>query len=122
LTGFCVIGIYVDDIAKAVDFYCNKLGFEEAERYNDGCIVRLEHEGPTVILEEVKEPSKAKYRKESQVVLGIETMDVDAMFHELKSKGVRFIQDHPEPFVAGRFIALRDPAGNVLELLQFKEG
>ena len=46
LTSVCVIGIYVDDMDKAVEFYCERLGFKEAERYEDGCIVRLENEGP----------------------------------------------------------------------------
>ena len=35
----CGIRIYVEDMDKAVEFYCEKLGFEEAARYDDGCIV-----------------------------------------------------------------------------------
>ncbi|MFX1368906.1 MAG: VOC family protein [Promethearchaeota archaeon] len=122
MTSVCVIGIYVDDIEKAVEFYCEKLGFKEVQRYDNDCIVRLENEGPPVILEKVDEPSSAKFPGHSQIVLGIETDDIDAKYQELKAKGVEFAQDEPEVFVAGRFAAMRDPAGNYLELIQFREG
>ncbi len=122
MTSVCVIGIYVDDIEKAVEFYCEKLGFKEVQRYDNDCIVRLENEGPPVILEKVDKPSSAKFPGHSQIVLGIETDDIDAKYQELKAKGVEFVQDEPEVFVAGRFAAMRDPAGNYLELIQFREG
>ena len=119
MTSVCVIGIYVDDMDRAIDFYCNKLGFKEIERYNDGCIVRLQNEGPPIILEKVDLPSAAEFPGRSQVILGIETDDIDNYGAELKSKGVDFVHDKPQSFVAGRFMALKDPAGNFLELIQF---
>jgi catechol 2,3-dioxygenase-like lactoylglutathione lyase family enzyme len=121
MSSVCVIGIYVNDIDKAVEFYCEKLGFKEVERYDNDCIVRLDNAGPPVILEKVDNPSSAKFPGHSQVVLGIETDDIDAKFRELKSKGVEFVQKEPEMFVAGRFMAMRDPAGNYLELIQFHQ-
>jgi len=121
MTSVCVIGIYVDDIEKAVEFYCEKLGFKEVERYDNDCIVRLENAGPPVILEKVDNPSTAKFPGYSQVVLGVETDDIDTKFKELKSKGVEFVQDKPEAFVAGHFMAMKDPAGNYLELIQFRK-
>ena len=121
LASVCVIGIYVDDMDKAVEFYCEKLGFKEAERYDDGCIVRLENEGPPVILEKVEKASKIQYPGFSQVVLGIETDDIEKTSEELRSKDVEFLHDKPQAFVAGHVMAMRDPSGNVLELLQFKE-
>jgi lactoylglutathione lyase len=116
-----VIGIYVDDIDKAVEFYCEKLGFKELQRYNNNCIVRLENDGPTVVLEKVDNPNISKYPNYSQVVLGIETDNIEEKSKELREEGVEFLQDGPQKFVAGLFMNMKDPAGNVLDLLQFSE-
>lgn len=121
MTSVCVIGIYVDDMDKAVEFYCKKLGFKEAERYDDGCIVRLENEGPPVILEKVEKAGRIEYPGHSQVVLGVETDNIEKTSEELKGKGVEFLHDKPQAFVAGHVMAMRDPSGNVLELLQFNK-
>ncbi len=121
MTSFSVIGIYVDNIDKAVEFYCNKLGFEEVQRYNDDCIIQLKNDGPTVILEKTDNPSSAKYPRDSQVVLCVATDDIRETSEKLRSQGVEFLQDDPEEFVAGLFMVMKDPAGKYLELLQFKE-
>ena len=106
---------------KAVEFYCEKLGFKEAEKYDDGCIVRLENEGPPVILEKVDKAGRIEYPGHSQVVLGVETDNIEQTSVELRAKGVEFLHDKPQAFVAGHVMAMRDPSGNVLELLQFNK-
>ena len=111
----------MDDIDKAVEFYCEKLGFKELQRYNNDCIVRLENGGPTVVLEKVDNPNMSEYPNYAQVVLGIETKDIEAKAKELREKSVEFLQDGPQPFVAGLFMNMKDPAGNILDLLQFRE-
>ncbi|MGY5861538.1 MAG: VOC family protein [Candidatus Thorarchaeota archaeon] len=121
MASFCVVGIYVDDIDKAVEFYCEMLGFKELQRYNNGCIVRLENDGPTVILEKVENPNMSTYPGYAQVILGIETDDIEARAKELREKGVVFLQDGPQSFVAGLYMNMKDPAGNVIDLLQFRE-
>jgi catechol 2,3-dioxygenase-like lactoylglutathione lyase family enzyme len=116
-----VIGIYVDDMDNAVEFYCKKLGFKEAERYDDGCIVRLENEGPPVILERVDNSTEIEYPGHSQVVVGVETDNIEKTSKDLRAKGVEFLHDKPQAFVGGLVMAMRDPSGNVLELLQFNK-
>ena len=120
MTSFAVIGIYVDDIDKAKEFYCDALGFEIENTYDDGCIVQLKGDGPTVILEKVDNPSKAVYPGGSQVVLCVATDNIEKTSEEFKTKGVNFLHDGPQPFVAGRFMAMKDPAGNTLELIEFR--
>ncbi len=120
MTSFSVIGIYVDDIDKAKEFYCDTLGFEVENTYDDGCIIQLKSEGPTVILEKVDKPANPVYPGGSQVVLCVATDNIEKRFKELKAKGVNFLSDGPQPFPAGRFMAMKDPAGNTLELLEFK--
>lgn len=117
---FAVIGIYVDDIDKAKKFYCDILGFEVENTYDDGCIVQLKSDGPTVIVEKVDKPSNAVYPGGSQVVLCVATDNIEKTSKEFREKGVNFVHDSPQPFVAGRFMAMKDPAGNTLELLEFK--
>ena len=119
MASVCVIGIYVDDMDKAVEFYCEKLGFKEAQRYDDGCIVRLENDGPPIILEKVGKPNNTEYPGKSQIVLGIETDNIERTAKEMRNKGVEFLHESPQAFVAGFVMAMKDPAGNVLELLQF---
>ena len=111
----------MNDIEKAVGFYCEKLGFTEAQRYNDDCIVQLKSEGPTIILEKTDNPSPAKYPGDSQVVLCVATDNIKETYEKLKAQGVEFLQEEPQEFVAGQFMVMRDPAGNFLELIQFKE-
>ena len=121
MTNFAVIGIYVDDMDKAKNFYCDALGFEVENTYDDGCIVQLKSDGPTVILETVDKPAKVVYPGGSQVVLCVATDNIEKTSEEFRTKGVDFIHDGPQPFVAGRFMAMKDPAGNTLELLEFKK-
>ncbi len=120
MTSFSVIGIYVDDIEKAKDIYCNTLGFEVENTYDDGCIIQLKSDGPTVILETVEKPANTVYPDGSQVVLCVATDNIEKTSKEFRDKGVNFLHDGPQPFAAGRFMAMKDPAGNILELLEFR--
>lgn len=119
MKSFAVIGIYVDDIDKAKEFYCDILGFEIENTYENGCILQMKSEGPTIIVEKAERPSHAVYPDGSQIVLRIATDDIEKTSRNFKREGVNFIHDDPQPFVAGQFMAMRDPAGNVLELIQF---
>ncbi|MFX1416554.1 MAG: VOC family protein [Promethearchaeota archaeon] len=118
MTRIRVIGVYVDDIDEALDFYCNKLGFEVEHRY-DECLVHLKNEGPPLILEEVEESNELKYPGATQVVLCIEAENLEEEAARLRGLGVEFVHDHPQRFPAGTYMSMRDPAGNVIELLQF---
>lgn len=120
MTNFAVIGIYVDDIKRAKEFYCDILGFEIENTYSDGNILQMKSEGPTVIVEQVDNPSSAVYPGQSQVVLCVATEDIERTSKEYREKGVKFLHEDPEPFVAGKFMAMKDPAGNIIELLQFQ--
>ncbi|MFW9919809.1 MAG: VOC family protein [Candidatus Thorarchaeota archaeon] len=121
MTSVVVIGIYVDDIDAAVEFYCTKLGFKEAQRYANGCIVRLENEGPTLILEQVDGKSPIREIGTPQIVVCVEAKDIVSTMKDLKTKGVDFIHAKPQEFVAGLFNVMRDPSGNLVELLQFNQ-
>jgi catechol 2,3-dioxygenase-like lactoylglutathione lyase family enzyme len=115
-----VIGVYVDDMDRALDFYCGKLGFTVRHKYDD-CLIHLENDGPSLILETTDKPANAEYPGTSQVALGIETKNVEETAKKLRDLGADVIHDAPQKFPAGTFMAVRDPAGNLIELLQFDE-
>lgn len=119
MTNVCVIGIYVHDMEKALDFYCKKLGFKMKRIIEKDCLVQLENDGPTLILEKVKKAGKTAYPGESQIALGIETKNLDATVSKLKALGIQFLFDSPQPFAAGQFMVTRDPSGNIIEFLEF---
>lgn len=114
----CVISIYVSDIGKAKEFYCEKLGFEILKVY-DHNTVSLRHEAIPIVLCQTSQSASTRYPEQTQVVLGIETNDIGSTITELERKGVSFLYEAPQQCPVGLFTAIADPFGNVIELLQF---
>jgi len=112
----CVMGVYVDDIKKAEEFYCNQLGYEIEERYG-ATIIELKTDGVPIVLDEIQ----GAYPEKPCTAMGIRTENLEAEIERLKSNGVDLIFDTPQPFPVGRFTAFRDHLGNLIELLEFNE-
>ena len=115
---FYVITIYVHDMKSAVGFYTSKLGFGVV--HSSDCIVHLDNDGPTVILEKASMPNAAQYPKASQVIPAMSTEDLKTTASELRAADAVFIHDKPMEFPGGTFMTFRDSSGNVIEPLQFK--
>ncbi|MCK5238471.1 MAG: VOC family protein [Candidatus Thorarchaeota archaeon] len=113
------ITIYVNDMEKAIEFYRDTMGFDIV--HSSTTIVHLENDGIPIILEKEKSKSTAKYPGTSQVVIGIETEDLEKTISVLRDLSVNIVHDDPQQFPAGRFMAIRDPAGNVIEILEFQK-
>jgi len=113
-----MIVINVCDMDKAVEFYCDKLGFVVHSRKLYPNMVRLEHEAVPIILYRVPSPANLDYPKRAQTLLNFDTKDLVASIRELKTRGVVFIHDQPQPCPIGVYAAFRDPFGNVHELLE----
>ncbi|MCZ8537715.1 VOC family protein [Paenisporosarcina quisquiliarum] len=118
MTQVCVIGIYVPDIQKAIDFYTTVLGFEVNKQYGPKIVTLLHGELP-IVLEESEKSSFNANSNPSGVVLALKTEDINHTVNVLKEHKVDFIVDEPTQCPPGRFISFRDPFGNVLEYLQF---
>ena len=116
MTEICVIGVYVRDLEQAKEFYCDKLGFEVARRHGD-CILQLKNESVTFVVEKIE----GDFPSEPCVAIGVPTDDLEGEMERLRSSGVAFFHDTPQPFPEGMFAACRDPDGNLLELLEFKK-
>lgn len=110
--------IIVPDLASAQKFYCDLLGFTVSAHYGPD-LVELAHPGVTLMLSRGETAARPAYPLTTQVCPGFAVADVDAEHARLKAAGADLVFDAPQPFPVGRFLAVRDPAGNVLELLQF---
>ncbi|MBP0727331.1 VOC family protein [Bacillus sp. RG28] len=118
MSRICVIGIYVPNIQKAIDFYTTVLGFEVNKQYGPK-IVTLVHGDLPIVLEETEKFSYTANTNTSGVVLGLKTEDINHTVNLLKEHKVDFIVDEPTKCPPGKYVSFRDPFGNVLEYLQF---
>src|ERR1700730_17178433 len=122
-----ITSIFVDDQAKAFDFYTKKLGFEVKHDIPVGehrwltVVSKEQPDGTELLLEPSDHPAVPPY-KNALVEDGIpatsfQVDDVDAEFERLTDIGVKFTQ---EPMDAGpvRMAVFDDTCGNLLQLVQ----
>jgi catechol 2,3-dioxygenase-like lactoylglutathione lyase family enzyme len=122
-----VTSVMVDDQARALDFYTNKLGFQLKHDIPIGAhrwltVVSKEQPDGTELLLEPSEHPAAQPFKRALVQDGIpatsfQVDDVDSEFKRLKALGVRFTM---EPMDAGtvRMVVFDDTCGNLIQLVQ----
>ncbi len=116
----CFTTILVHNMEQAVMFYAEKLNFAIIKRDHYPHFVLLQHDLYPIALHQVEKPTHHDDATQSQVILGIATDDVTASIQELQSQGVEFIHTTPQKFFGGYYAALRDPSGNVVELIQWQ--
>ncbi|WP_456276644.1 VOC family protein [Bacillus sp. AK128] len=115
----CVIGIYVSDLDKAVNFYTNTLDFQVNKKYGSKIVTLVNGEIPMVI-EENEEVVYNQNKEVSGIVLAFRTEDIEKTIKHLTDKGVDFVVDEPTSCPPGKYISFRDPFGNILEYIQFE--
>jgi len=93
----CVIGVYVSDLVKARELYCEKLGFAVKGEYGD-CILQLENGATTFIMEKIE----GDYPEKPCIVLATQTDDLAAEIERLKKTGIKFI--HKTTNITDHFI------------------
>jgi catechol 2,3-dioxygenase-like lactoylglutathione lyase family enzyme len=106
----------VADVARAADFYRDKLGFRVVYLYGAPPFYGLvERGGARINLRHVDAP--ARYRPEAEedvLTANIPVEGIKALFLELRARGVAFAQTLQEqPWGASDFL-VRDPDGNLL--------
>ena len=119
--------IFVDDQAKALDFYTSKLGFEKKTDVPVGdyrwltVIARNQPGGVELLLEPSAHravlPFKQALREDGIPLASFEVEDIEAEFRRLQSLGVDFTQ---QPTPAGEVITavLDDTCGNLIQIIQ----
>jgi catechol 2,3-dioxygenase-like lactoylglutathione lyase family enzyme len=113
-------GFAVDDVAKAREFYGETLGIRTSEEHGLMTLHLAGGERPTLVY------PKPGHQPADYTILNFPVDDIDAAVDDLTGRGVRF--EHYEGFGQdekgimrdqGPPIAwFRDPAGNVLAVLQ----
>lgn len=53
-------------------------------------------------------------------MINIKVENLEKAMNDLRNKGVEFIHTSPQPCPVGVFAAIKDPFGNVMELLEFQ--
>jgi catechol 2,3-dioxygenase-like lactoylglutathione lyase family enzyme len=112
-------GFAVDDVAKAREFYGGTLGIETSEEHGI-LTLHLAGERDTIVY------PKPGHTPADYTILNFPVDDIDQAVDELAARGVRF--EHYDGLgqdekgvnrAGGPFIAwFRDPAGNILSVLQ----
>ncbi len=121
-----LIQINVTDLHAARTFYGETLGIELRERFGPDGPFELElGDGPPVLVYQVERRIDVDYGRQTGLTLVLYTDDLEGTVARWRDRGVEFIAiawSEDESGIAGcpygRFIAFRDPFGNVHELLQ----
>ncbi len=122
-----VTGVFVDDQAKALEFYTTKLGFEKKTDVPVGehrwltVVSPEQRDGVELLLEPSNHPAVKPYREalmnDGIPLASFEVDDVEAECKRLKSLDVKFTMD---PVNVGEvtIATLDDTCGNLVQLLQ----
>jgi lactoylglutathione lyase len=118
ITHVKLVGLFVKDQDRALDFYSNKLGFEVLanEPYGDGARwIEVAPPGAQTRLALSQPPKDMEDRvgKFSQIIFTCD--DVRATYEELRQRGVTFTQE-PEEQPWGVHAQFADPDGNTFVL------
>ena len=117
ITGLRGASIWSEDLNNLLPFYRDVLGLT----------VRVEAPG-FVVFGEAEKPALAlgthsevhgRNADPARHMVGLTTDDVTADWKRLKSVGVEFVED-PKDYGNVRIATLKDPEGNLVQLLQFR--
>jgi predicted enzyme related to lactoylglutathione lyase len=107
--------IWSEDVNHLLPFYRDVLGLEVGLQI-DGFVVLGDLRTPTLALGTHSEV-RGRNADPARHMVGLATGDIDGDCNRLKGAGVEFVQD-PTDYGTLRIATLRDPEGNLLQLLQ----
>lgn len=111
-----IVSLYVKDIARARELYEGILGLSVIENLSSHTFVTLRPgHGSLIGLQDAKTAPRAVRVEPGGVEVGIEVLDVDAVWSTLKEKGVEVLGPPVEMPFGLTFLA-RDQDGHVLRV------
>jgi catechol 2,3-dioxygenase-like lactoylglutathione lyase family enzyme len=123
------VSLFVADQQRAKDFYTNKLGFElraDTELYPgwEARWIAMAPEGAeTELILYLPDEAWTHYQgvvgKSQAITLNV--TDIQTLFEDLKSKGVKFAQE-PDTQFWGTFATFEDSEGNHVMLVELPKG
>ena len=81
----------------------------------------MHDKGFRLILHNSENTVKIDYPDDVQTMIVWETENLEETIADFKQKGVEFIFSEPKGINVGKFVAFRDPFGNVFELIELKK-
>jgi lactoylglutathione lyase len=114
-----VINIGVHDMREARHFYEEILGFSVADDSFAPQFIELANEGPTLLLALCEQKTDSAYPIGATIALDIAVRDADAELGRLRQAGIDLVHNKLQASPVGPYFAVRDPSGNIIELVQF---
>jgi predicted enzyme related to lactoylglutathione lyase len=124
-----VTSIYVDDQAKALNFYTDVLGFAKKSDFSNGPYRWLtvaspeEPNGTELQLTLNNNPAAKAYQQaifqQNQPAANFFTDDVKADYERMKARGAEFTME-PSDVTGSTIAMLNDTCGNLIQLTQMK--
>jgi predicted enzyme related to lactoylglutathione lyase len=115
IKGFRGATIWSEDLNNLLPFYRDLLGLKVGVQI-DGFVVLGDLGGPTLALG-THSDVKGRNADPARHMVGLSTDDVDADWKRLRTAGVEFVEP-PTDYGRLRIATLKDPEGNLLQLLQ----
>jgi predicted enzyme related to lactoylglutathione lyase len=109
--------IWSENLNNLLPFYRDLLGLKVAVQ-TEGFVVLGELSGATLALG-THSQVHGRNADPARHMVGLATDDVDADSKRLKGAGVEFVED-PTDYGTVRLATLKDPEGNLVQLLQFR--
>ena len=122
ITNIAVVGVFVSDQERALDFYVTKLGFEKRadDPMGDGQRwLEVAPPGATtrIVLSHATEEWGADRLGQFAGIV-FEPDDIDATYEELAARGVEFTEPPADQPWGGRQALFKDQDGNTFVLVQ----
>ena len=115
ITGFAGASIWSEDLNKLLPFYRDLLGLPVAIQI-PGFVVLGEQGAPALALGTHSEV-RGRNADPARHMVGLGSDDVDADWKRLEAAGVEFVE-RPTDYGQLRIATLKDPEGNLIQLLQ----
>ena len=116
IKGLSAVSVWSADLKNLLPFYRDVLGLKVVIE-SPGFVVLGEAGGPSVGLG-THSDVRGRNADPARHMIGLTTDDVDADYKRLKGAGVEFVEN-PTDYSTVRLATLKDPEGNLVQLLQF---
>ena len=117
ITGVRGATIWSEDLNRLLPFYRDALGLQVSVE-TPGFVVLGRREGPSLALGTHSEVH-GRTVDPARHMIGLMTDDITSDYKRLKDAGVEFIEP-PTEYPNVRVATLKDPDGNLIQLLQFR--
>lgn len=107
----------VVDLAAAIPFYRDLLGFEVVDDSHLPDLAVLENGAVELTLRRAERAAEIDYPDEAETHVNLEIEDVAETLEAVRAAGVTLLGEVPEQSQIGPFLVVRDPAGNLLHLM-----